>query len=148
MDIDSSFEYSNDILSMVNKLENAMLGLNLKKVPPPEIYNENMYGGIEDLFFIFEKFCLSVYGDDEPSWLQVLPSFLIGEPKQIVLSFGLGRNVDYRRVRDGLVWKLDQSGLQDRNYQAFRDATKSSSESFSCNSIRLEVLIGRAAYLA
>ena len=148
MDTANSFEFYADMLSMMDKLGNAISCLNLKKVPPPEVYNCNIYGSIEDFLFIFEKFCLSVYGDDELSWLQVLPSFLIGEPKQIVLSFGLGRNVDYRRVRDRLVWELDQSGLQDRYYHAFCEATKSSSESFSCYSIRLEVLIGRAAYLA
>ena len=79
MDTANSFEFYADMLSMMDKLGNAISCLNLKKVPPPEIYNCNIYGSIEDFLFIFEKFCLSVYGDDELSWLQVLPSFLIGE---------------------------------------------------------------------
>ena len=50
-------------------------------------------------------------------------------------------------VRDRLVWELSQTGLQNQFYQDFCDATRSSTENYSCYAICLEVLIGRVAYL-
>ena len=136
-----------EMLGMLNKIGNAISNLDIKKVPPPVVFSSDIYGTIENFLSIFERFCLSVYGDNQHSWLQVLPSFLDGEPKQIVLAFGLDVNINYKMVRDRLVWELSQTGFQNQFYQHFCEATKSSLESYSCYSIRLEVLIGRVTYL-
>ena len=64
-----------------------------------------------------------------------------------MLAFGLDANISYRMVTDRLIWELAPTGLQDQFYKSFCDATRSSNESYSCYAIRLEVLIGRVAYL-
>ena len=120
---------------MLNKIANAISNLDIKKVPPPVVFSVDIYGTIENFVSIFEGYCLSVYGNNQLSWLQVLPSFLNGEPKQIVLAFGLDANISYRMVIDRLVWELTPTGLQDQFYQSFCDTTKSSSETFSCYAI-------------
>ena len=142
----STSESDRKVISILENLECGINKLNVK-VPPPEVFSSVRYGSIEGFLVIFERYCSSVYGDDQLSWLQVLPSYLDGEPKKIVMAFGLDSNINYKMVRDRLVWELSQTGLQNQFYQDFCDATKSSLESYSCYSIRLEVLIGRVTYL-
>ena len=59
-------------------------GMNKPKVYPPKIYGYSIYYGIEDFLFLFKKFASSLYRDDQFSWPQVLPDFLVEEPECIV----------------------------------------------------------------
>ena len=141
MNIMNTSESDMKLIGILENIKVAMSELNIR-VPPPEVFSSDRYGTIENFVCIFERYCLSVYGDRQLSWLQVLPSFLSGEPKQIVLAFGLDANISYKTVIDRLVWELTPTGLQDQFYKSFCDATKSCSESYACYAIHLEVLIG------
>ena len=129
----------------IHQLELVITDSN-KTIPPPNIFSGSR-GSIDDFLYLFERYCVSIYGEDQLSWLQVLPSYLEGEARNIVLAFGLDRNIDYAMVKERLLWELKPSGLQDRYYQDFCVASKCASESYSCYSIRLEVLLGRVAHL-
>ena len=129
----------------IHQLEWAFRNSN-KTIPPPNIFSGS-HGSLNDFLYLFERYCVSIYGEDQLSWLQVLPSYLEGEARNIVLAFGLDRNIDYAMVKERLLWELKPPGLQDRYYQEFCVASKYASESYSCYSIRLEVLLGRVAHL-
>ena len=146
MNIMTTSESDRKVISILENLECGISKLHVK-VPPPVVFSSDIYGTIENFLSIFERYCQSVYGNNQCSWLQVLPSFLDGEPRQIVMAFGLDANISYRMVIDRLVWELAPTGLQNQFYKTFCDATRSSTESYSCYAIRLEVLIGRVAYL-
>ena len=132
--------------SRLYQLELAIRESHSRHVPPPYVFNGSQ-GYIEDFIFLFERYCLSEYGEDQLSWLQVLPLFLEGEPRDIVVAFGLDSNISYNMVKERLKWELKEIGLQDRFYLQFCTATKNINESYSCFSIRLEVLLGRVSYL-
>ena len=72
-----------------------------KTIPPPNIFSSS-HGSIDDFLVLFERYCVSIYGEDRLSWLQVLPSYLEGEARNIVLAFGLDRNIDYAMVNNPL----------------------------------------------
>ena len=132
--------------SRLYQLELAIRESHSTHVPLPYVFNGSQ-GYIEDFIFLFERYCLSEYGEDQLSWLQVLPSFLEGEPRDIVVAFGLDSNISYSMVKERLKWELKEIGLQDRFYKEFCSATKNINESYSCFSIRLEVLLGRVSHL-
>ena len=72
-------------------------------VPAPKVYDGSLYHSINDFFHFFEKYCMAKYGDDQFSWLQVLPDFLEGQYKSIVNSFGISRFLEYGTVKACLV---------------------------------------------
>ena len=141
--LDVQIEILND---RIQQLEVAIKGLH-SRIVPPNNFNGSEGSSIEYFFFLFERHCLSVYGEDQLSWLQVLPSFLEGKLRDMVVAFGLGRDINYNLVEERLIWELEDTSLQDRYYEAFCTASKGLSESESCYSICLEVLIGRCTYL-
>ena len=74
-------------------------------VPPPRKYeaNNSSYHSIEDFFFYYENYAAYQYGVNRYVWLQILPEFLGGFVKEVVLEHGLGVNVDYERVKAKVV---------------------------------------------
>ena len=83
------------------KLAEAIDGMN--KVPPPVPFSgETGAIQIEDFLTSFERYCRAIYKEDHTSWLQVLPSFLEGEARAVVLAHGHGAGVTYQTVRDRL----------------------------------------------
>ena len=111
-------------------------------VPPPMIFNGNNYHSIEDFFYFFERFCSVKYGDDQVSWLQVLPDFLCGEIKCIVDSFGRSKEVAYQTVKLRLIKEGNIRDFNEDCYSRFLKTERKEGESLRCFSIRLESLAG------
>ena len=63
-------------------------------MPPPVVFNG--IGNIVDFFNAFENYGGSMYRNNEAAYLQILPSFLEDEARNIVLSFGTGNNINYQ----------------------------------------------------
>ena len=77
----------------IAEMARAFEGMTVR-VPPPPVFCDR--GNIRDFFEGFGKYCNAMYREDTASYVQVLPSFLSGEPRNIVLSFGSG--ADYETV--------------------------------------------------
>ena len=99
MNIMTTSESDRKVISILENLECGISKLHVK-VPPPVVFSSDIYGTIENFLSIFERYCQSVYGNNQCSWLQSLPSFLDGEQRQIVMAFGLDANISYRMVID------------------------------------------------
>ena len=113
--------------------------MNKPKVPPPKIYDSSVYYGIEDFFYLFEKYANSIYGDDQLSWVQVLPDFLNGEPRCIVESFGIGVNLKYDTVKTAVIEACGFRLLGSSELDDFLKIHRRANESLVCFSIRLRV---------
>ena len=116
-------------------------------VPPPMKFNGHNYHSIEDFFYFFERFCSVKYGNDEVSWLQILPDFLCGESKCVVDSFGRSKEVIYQTVKLRLIKESNFGRMDDGCYSRFVKTVRKNGESLRCFSIRLEVLAGRIPHL-
>ena len=116
MNIMTTTESDIKLIAILENIKVSMSKLNIK-VPLPEVFSNDRYGSIENFLVMFERYCISEYGDNQLSWLQALPSFLDGEPRQIVMAFGLDANIGYQMDKDRLVWELSPTGLQDQFYQ-------------------------------
>ena len=127
----------------LGELSTAIKTMNCLSVPLPCNFDKNYYHSIEDFFYFFEKYCLSIYGNDKLSWLQVLPNFLVGEPRNIVQSFGLGKNLMYDLVRDRLIRELNIQDISCNEYSQFIATRRSGNESVTCFMIRLEIMAGK-----
>ena len=112
-------------------------------VPPPMKFDGHNYHSIEDFFYFFERFCSVKYGNDEVSWLQILPDFLCGESKCIVDSFGRSKEVVYQTVKPQLIKECNFRNINDDCYSRFLKTVRKIDESLLCFSIWLEVLAGR-----
>ena len=94
---------------------------------------------IEVFFAHFEKYCNHVYKEDQKAWVQVLPDYLTGEPKSLVLAFGLEANYD--AVKQKLVEKYRRaSRLDDCEFQYIFHAIRKPGKSHKIFTIRLKVL--------
>ena len=116
-------------------------------VPPPMIFNGNNYHSIEDFFYFFERFCLVKYGNDEVSWLQVLPEFLTGECKCIVDSFGRSKEVVYQTVKQRILKECHFGSLRCDYYSRFVKTSRNKGETLLCYLIRLEVLVAKIPFV-
>ena len=108
-----------DLGSVLMCFSRAIRIMNRPKVPPPRVFNTSHYYGVEDFLIIFEKYASSVYGDDQLSWVQVLPDFLEGEHLALVESFGMGANLKYKTVRDALVEAIHFKMLGEGDFENF-----------------------------
>ena len=124
------------------QLADVLSNMNMDKVPPPVPYKGK--GCIKDFFAAFERYCISLYKGNTDSFLQVLPSFLEGEAKAIVNSFGFGSGVSYEMVRDRVIREMThRRSLGSNNYSDFFSAKRFPEESLTCFSIRLEALANK-----
>ena len=123
--------------NVLGELSTAIQGMRVDRVPPPVPYNG--FGSAQSFFTAFEKYAKSIYDNDEQSYLQVLPTFLEGEPKAIVLSFGTTPDVEYRVVRDRVIHEMStHNSIGSRPYTDFFSAKRLPRESLTCFCIRLE----------
>ena len=128
-----------DLGSVLMSFSRAIRLMVKPKVPPPEVFRGTNYHTVEDFFQFFEHFALSVYGDHKLSWLQILPAYLEGEPKNIVKSFGIGSSLDYTAVKETVIEVCNFRAL-DRNYLVdFMELEREACESPVCFSIRLRM---------
>ena len=118
------------------ELTDAIRGMNIARTPPPAIFKG--IGSIDDFFRNFEAYCETLYRDQYNSYLQVLPTFLEGEAKEIVRAFGTGANVAYNDVKDKLKTEFKKKTLGHSKYVEFFSAKRLPNESLVCFSIRLE----------
>lgn len=121
---------------MVNSLVDAIRDMKVERVPPPVSYTGR--GNLNEFFISFERYAASLYKDDFASYLQILPSFLDGESKNIVLSFGTGAN--YQVVKERLRRESNKRTLGSNNFTDFFATVRLPGESLTCFSIRLESL--------
>ena len=92
-------------IGALNMLGESVRSLNSVLVPPPKVFSDSsMYHSIQDFLHFFEKYCEVTYGEDQSSWLQVLPDFLAGRSKSIVMSFGISRFLEYGSVKARLIF--------------------------------------------
>lgn len=122
-------------------LTDVLKEMNLEKVPPPATFGGN--DRVEDFFVEFENYCKSIY-KKESSYLAVLPSFLEGEPRQMVEAFGRGPDVTYNVVKNRLIRELkEKKGLTGDAYAEFFSIQRHPGESLRCFLIRLETSVKR-----
>ena len=119
----------NTLTAAVLLLAETIRSNKLVLVPPPVIFNGNNYHSIEDFFYFFERFCLGKYGNDEVSWLQILPDFLCGEIKSVVDSFGRSKEVVYQTVKLRLIKECNFRNFNDDCYSRFLKTVRKSGES-------------------
>lgn len=123
----------------MEELAQVIKGMKADKVPPPAAYSGQREENIEDFLVEFEKYVRAIYKDDKSSWVQILPSFLDGEAREIVKAFG--RNSVYEEVKKKLVKEFTfKTDLARNEFSRFFSAVRSKDESLVCYSIRLERL--------
>ena len=129
-----------DMTEVVEAITQGFISLKQPKVPAPPVFKGQQEGVCIDSFFTrFEKFCKSLYKEDQDAWVQVLPEYLEGEAKSLALSFGSTANYD--TVKQKLVTKYRQvSRLEDGDLQNIFHATKKPGESYEIFEVRLQVL--------
>ena len=109
-------------------------------VPPPRKFevNNSCYQSIEDFFFYYENYAAYRYGFNKYVWLQILPEFLEGFVKEVVLEQGLGVNVEYETVKAKVVVLTTQRGDVEQWQRSFLSAPRDASEPISVFVSRLE----------
>ena len=118
-------------------LVEAMSVLGTSKVPLPAIFT-GIDGPIDiaSFFVAFERYCLVNYKKDLLSWVQVLPSFLEGEAREIAQAFGCGAK--YALVKQKLVEEFSYGRTLGRTLVAkFLSAERRAGETLRVYSIRL-----------
>ena len=120
----------------LQNLADAISKYNLK-VPPPSPYpSSEIEGNIIDFFNKFERYAASLYGNDDTSYLQILPNFLEGESKNIVKAFGT--SASYPIVKDRLILEFTQRNILGSNqYTDLFNTHRKHEESLLCYSLRL-----------
>ena len=108
------------------------------RVPPPLIFNGSSC--VEIFFKQFEAHCIAIYGENYDAWLQVLPSFTDGEPRNIVQSFGMGNTVTYTLVKERLLTECKRRTFGTNAITDFYGAIRRAGETLVCYSIRLQSL--------
>ena len=134
-----NFQPESDLASVFMTFSRAIRLMNRPKVPPPAVFNGTNFYTVEEFFLFFERYAISVYGEDKLSWLQVLPSFLEGEPRNIVSSFGLRSSLDYTTVKETVIEVCNFRMLGENNLVDFMKLSRYVGESPVCFSIRLRV---------
>ena len=128
-----------DMAEVLQNLAEAIGNMNVNRVPPPLPYKG--VGSIEDFLTTFERYAQSLYQDEHDSYLQILPSFLEGEAKNIVLAFGSGTAVTYPIVKARLIAELTtRRTIGSNSYTDFFAAKRRPGESLVCYSIRLQAM--------
>ena len=129
----------NQMADVLQNLATAIAGLNVNKVPPPQPYCG--LGSVNDWFTTFERYANALYQNDYPSYLQILPSFLEGEAKNIVMAYGTSGGTDYQTVKDRLVLEMQtRHALGNNAYTDFFSTKRRVGESLVCYSIRLQAM--------
>ena len=128
--------------AVLENLAQAIEQLNINKVPPPMPYNGEASGtSIEDFFVNFERYAHALYQDEYASYLQILPSYVVGESRDMVLAFGSGNGVTYQIVKDKLIDQINsRKTIGSNKYTDFFSAKRRPNESLVCYSIRLQTL--------
>ena len=81
-----------DMTEVVEAITLEFISRKQPKVPAPPMFKGQQEGACIDSFFTkFEKFCKSLYREDQDTWVQVLPEYLEGDAKSLALAFGLWR---------------------------------------------------------
>ena len=124
------------IQEILANLTQSLNRLGGDRVPPPVVYNGTT--NINNFFADFERYCASIYGNANQSWLQILPSFLEGEAKSIVQAFGNGTNITYQIVKERLVAEAGRRSLGNNLLTDFYTTNRRHNESLLCFSIRLQ----------
>ena len=130
-----------DMTSVVKAITQGFSSLKQPKVPAPPLFNGQQESVHIEIFFAhFEKYCTHLSKEDlHKAWVQVLPDYLIGEPKSLALAFGLEAN--YNTLKQKLVNKYRRaSRLDDGELQNIFHATRKPGESYKIFAIRLQVL--------
>ena len=125
-----------EIQDILANLTESLNRLGADRVPPPVAYNGTT--NINNFFADFERYCTSIYGNANQSWLQILPSFLEGEAKSIVQAFGNGTHITYRLVKEKLVAAAGRRSLGNNLLTDFYTTNRRHNESLLCFSIRLQ----------
>ena len=142
----AKYEMEASIASIFARMVEALENLSKPHIkrPAPNLYN---YGEctvtVEEFFLQFERFATSTYGYDLSTHLQVLPNYLTGEAKDIVLAFG--PSAHYQTVKECII-----SDASHRSYMKpvfaladFFEMKRRSHESLCVFSIRLETAAGK-----
>lgn len=125
-------------------LSDTLRDMRTDRIPPPNKFDKKGGSSIKDFFTEFERYCLTIYKGDHISWLQVLPSFLEGEAKSMVLAFGSSGTVTYQIVKDRLIKEfVDNKTLGKNPIATFFSTTRIPGESLTCFSIRLEAVASK-----
>ena len=124
---------------LIENFTAALRDIKVQRVPPPMPYKG--VGSINDFFENFERYAHSLYENDARSYLQILPSFLEGETKNIALSFGT--NADYATVKARVISESERRSLGSNNFTDFFATKRLPGESLLCYSIRLESLASK-----
>ena len=128
-------------ITALNMLGESVRSLKSALVPPPKVFNNSsLYHGIEDFFYFFEKYCVVTYGEDRSSWLQVLPYFLAGQAKSIIISFGISRFLENSNIKARLIKELNLRNIDDACYTRYLGTVRKKGETLVCYCIRLEAL--------
>ena len=130
---------------LLENLTGALERLGAARVPPPMQYNGTSDVGV--FFEAFENYCESVYGNQQGSWLQILPTFMGGEPRNIVNAFGAGPQVTYTAVKERLILEMQRGSLGRNSLTDVLTCKRRVNESLLCYSIRLQTLAGNVADL-
>ena len=86
---------------------------------------------------MFEKYCRNLYGEDTDDWVQVLPSYLRGELRQVAQV--LGASVGYDEVKQKLLSEfVVETGVTGKLFTDLLDVTLKENESLKCFLIRLQ----------
>ena len=120
----------------LHSLADAIGRMNMSKVPPPVPCAGS---DIEDFFEKFERFAESHYGRNLIIWSQVLPQYLIGEPRDIVEARGI--EATYASTKALLAGMFGIGNAATGNaYSKFFAAERRPTETLRCYAIRLETL--------
>ena len=123
---------------ILGNLTEALDRLGAARVPPPMQYNGT--SNVTNFFETFENYCRSIYGNQQGSWLQILPTFMEGEPRNIVNAFGAGGQVTYAAVKERVVLEMQRGSLGRNSLTDVLTCKRRVNETLLCYSIRLQQL--------
>ena len=139
-------------LPLINTLQALVSAMNRKAiiVPPPLIYDaeRSIYHSIEDFFIYYEAYAEHLYGCNYMAWLQILPDFLVGELKDVVLAHGLGNTVSYCKVKTRVIREANNTGIISNWFTKLFGMTRDGNESLACFMIRLESFVSTITNLS
>jgi hypothetical protein len=120
---------------VLGDLADAIKMMNPVRVPPPPVCSGR---AVVDFFKQFESYVLCVYGKNSDVWMQVLPEFLSGEARDMVMAYGV--SVPYQVVKTKLLEEFSSKPATGSAYSEFFGAMRRSGETLRCYAVRLEAL--------